>query len=103
MFFSKAATKMPGGGQARLTAASTNMGKPLDANSIPYLHVRVLCSWPHLDDDSNALMATDLECLLAHPFVASTRAGLNNLTGLSREWQLRPSVQHDSEVTVAYS
>lgn len=102
-FISEAVTKIIDGGRVGLTATSTYTSKPLDSDSVPDLNIRILCSWSHFDNDANALMATDLELLLVPPFTTSTWAGSTNLADFGWERQLRPLVQHDPKVTVAYS
>lgn len=69
-----------------LTTASTNISQPLDADAVSNLNVRVLCSWSHFDDDANALVATDLEILLASLSMVSKCAGSSNLANFSWEW-----------------
>ena len=46
---------------ARLTAASTNISKPFDADSISHLHVGVFRCWSHFNDGADTLVPTNLE------------------------------------------
>lgn len=77
---------MVGWGQAGLTAASTNISKPLDSDAVSHLNVRVLCSWSHFDDDTNTLVATDLKILLAPLCTMFIRPGSTNLADFGWEW-----------------
>lgn len=68
---SETITRILGGGGG-LTAASTYISKPLDADSVSHLDVRVFCSGSHPDDDADTLMAADLVGLSAHLYNPNT-------------------------------